>query len=104
MSLLTRAQLSGVLLVEEGRMSDAQLAAWESWRCEPDVSAPPGGADPDFGLWIIGRKGAAVLGYSARTARFFQGASRHAGQVETLVVEADALGDLLDRVDLGPIA
>ncbi len=73
MSLITEAQIRGLVLVAEGELSDAQLALWESLRIEPEVWVREAGAEHGFGFWVIARNGGDVLWYDSMHEGFCYG-------------------------------
>jgi hypothetical protein len=70
MSLITEAQIRGLLLVAEGELSPAELERWARLRIEPESWVPPDGDDFGFGFWVVARQGNQVVWYNHLTEGF----------------------------------
>lgn len=79
MSLITEAQIRGLVLVAEGDLSEAQLALWESLRIEPEVWVRAVGAEHGFGFWVVARSGSDVLWYDSMSEGFCYGQASEDG-------------------------
>ena len=79
MSLITEAQIRGLVLVAEGDLSEAQLALWESLRIEPEVWVREAGAEHGFGFWVVARNGSDVLWYDSMSEGFCYGQASEDG-------------------------
>lgn len=79
MSLITEAQIRGLVLVAEGELSEAQLTLWESLRIEPEVWVHAAGAEHGFGFWVVARSGSDVLWYDSMHEGFCYGQASEDG-------------------------
>ena len=73
MSLITEAQIRGLVLVAEGGLSDRQLAVWDVLKIEPEVWVPEPGAEHGFGFWVVARSDGDVLWYDSMNEGFCYG-------------------------------
>lgn len=91
MSLVTEAQLRGILLLAEAGMNVEQRAFWDSVRIEPEVWTGPGGQDEGFGIWVLARSGQEVIWLDAETGKFVAGHFTTPGIITSPSCEPDEL-------------
>jgi hypothetical protein len=96
-SLVTEAQMRGILLLAEAELDGEQMALWEAIRIEPEVWTAPEGADYGFGYWAVGLTRGQVLWFNSHADGFhLVGFSAH-GQLPQRDGEVATLADVLTR-------
>ena len=80
-SLVTEAQMRGLLLFEEAGLSADQMALWESVRIEPEVWKAPQDADYGFGFWVVAVKDRQALWFDSLSNLFKLGTFEGRGQI-----------------------
>lgn len=95
MSLVTEAQLRGVLLLAEAGLNEAQTALWESVRIEPEIWTGPTGQDDGFGVWVIARSGHEVIWLDAPSGKFRSGYFQQAGAISSPSCDLGELSEVL---------
>lgn len=95
MSLVTEAQLRGVILLAEAGLDEAQMELWETVRIEPEIWTGPAGQGDGFGVWVIARSGHEVIWLDAPSGKFCSGYFRQAGAISSPSSDLGELSDVL---------
>lgn len=98
MSLITEAQIRGLVLTAEGGLDEAQQALWETIRIEPEVWSPAEGAEHGFGFWVIARHEGDLIWYDSLLEEFRAGTTFGEKTLPEAVASASTLAELLGRV------
>lgn len=98
MSLITEAQIRGLILTAEGGLDEAQLALWSKIRIEPEVWSPQEGAEHGFGFWVIARHEGDVIWYDSMAEEFRAGTTFGERLIPEAVASAPDLSGLLRKV------
>lgn len=70
MSLVTEAQLRGLLLVAEADLTPAEFALWDEVRIEPEVWSFTDAAETGLAVWVVARAGSEVIWFDPRSGLF----------------------------------
>jgi hypothetical protein len=95
MSLVTEAQMRGVLLLAEAELDVEMMALWEAIRIEPEVWTAPEGADYGFGYWAVGLFRGQVVWFNSHADGFHRAAFATPGQLPQREDEAVSLAAIL---------
>ncbi|WP_417486529.1 hypothetical protein [Maricaulis sp.] len=96
MSLVTAAQLRGLLIMAEGRLSDAQWRFWEGVMIEPETWRAPVETGFDFAVWVVAVQGNHAVWFNSVANCFELSPFSRPGQLEA---PSRARGELTDLVD-----
>ena len=95
MSLVTEAQLRGVLLLAESGLNEDQLELWKSLQTEPEIWTGPEGQDGGFGVWVVARSGQEVIWLDAATGKFRSGYFQQVGAISSPSCDLGELAEVL---------
>jgi hypothetical protein len=95
MSLITEAQIRGLLLVAEGDLSPDELARWEPFRIDPESWALPEGSDFGFGFWAVACHRNHVVWYNHLAEGFQLGSFTATGKIDAATCVPSLLGEVL---------
>ncbi len=98
MSLVTAAQMRGLLIVAEGNLSEADWKRWEDLMIEPEVWNPPADADYGFGYWVVGIKDDRAIWYNSVADCFQCNRFSQPGQLDAPSRERGDLAVLIDSL------
>lgn len=96
MSLITEAQIRGLVLVAEGRLSDLQLRVWNDLTIEPEVWSAAGGAAHGFGFWVVARSGPDIVWYDSMHEGFCYGIASRDGVLPDIALGPAPLEVIVD--------
>jgi hypothetical protein len=95
MSLVTEAQIRGLLLVAEGDLSPEALRLWEALRIDPECWTPPDGSDFGFGFWAVAKRDNQVVWYNHLVEGFQRGSFTKSGKIDAARCSPSGLGEIL---------
>jgi hypothetical protein len=98
MSLVTEAQIRGMVLVAEGQLDAEQAELWADIRIEPEVWSPADGAEHGVGFWVIARHEGDLIWYDSLAEEFRAGTTFGEQVLPEPVTGARTLSDLLAKV------
>ncbi len=96
MSLVTAAQLRGVLIVAEGALSGAQWQFWESVMIEPETWRAPVETGFDFAVWVAAVQGDHAVWFNSAANCFELSPFSRPGQLEAPSLGRGELTALID--------
>ncbi|MDF1769655.1 hypothetical protein [Maricaulis sp.] len=96
MSLVTAAQLRGLLIVAEGTLSAAKWQFWEGVMIEPETWRAPAGTGFDFAVWVVAVQGHHAVWFNSVANCFELSPFSRPGQLEA---PSRARGELANLVD-----
>lgn len=96
MSLITEAQIRGIVLVAEGGLSEPQLRIWDALKIEPEVWNAADGAPHGFGFWVVARNGMDIVWYDSMHEGFCYGVSSRDGVLPAAELGPGPLSSLVD--------
>jgi len=98
MSLVTAAQLRGILIVAEGSLSEAQWQFWEGVMIEPETWRAPVETGFDFAVWVVAVQGDQAVWFNSVANCFELSPFSRPGQLEAPSRARGELTVLVDRL------
>lgn len=98
MSLVTAAQLRGILIVAEGTLSEAQWAFWESVMIEPETWRAPVETGFDFAVWVVAVQGQHAVWFNSVANCFEFSPFARPGQLDAPSLAKGELTELVDQL------
>lgn len=98
MSLVTEAQMRGILLVEEAGLDETQMAVWEQFRIELEVWKAPQDGDFGFGFWAVALSGDQVMWFNSLANAFVVAPFGQHGHIPPGEHVRRSMGDCLERL------
>ncbi|MFY0636933.1 hypothetical protein [Maricaulis maris] len=98
MSLVTAAQLRGLLIVAEGALSEAQWRFWEGVMIEPETWRAPVETGFDFAVWVVAVQGDRAVWFNSVANCFELSRFARPGQLDAPGLGRGELTALVDQL------